>query len=393
MDVEWTPTLSTFGLNASTLYSGWIALSPKLRSALGVHFSALQKALSLDDDVALVLIKNPYYAAGLEHLLLQLKQLEIPYKDVLPLVSAHAAIATRVSDVLQKLITFDFELNTLRVESILSIREIGFFEGLITYLHERELLNATRLDILLRDGNRSFGIYMDCVTLLLKWDLFTAANENILLGVNGKVLSGIMESLVILDKGCGLSQDLFTTLVEGESEIQVIVSGLEVLQSRVPSFTSDEAKIVLLGEKSAKNIAGSLSFLAGAALATRENSAALLRMKDYARPIEIILYQLKRNHKSSDQTLTQANVDKTIAFAPWLMTPVLLNSLERIPYSSPLTMGRINALFSELSTLSGDSSDEEVAAALRACANIVDPSGTSGADLSQGRPQYRLPSV
>ena len=393
MDVSSTPTLSKFGLDTSVLNGAWTALSSKLRSSLDIHFTVLHEASMLDEDVASVFLQNPYSAAGLAKLLLQLNTLGIKYKEILPLVSSHASIASRVSDVLKKIIDFGFKMNAAQVESILSIREIGFFDSLITFFHERDLLNEARLNIFLQDGSRFFGAYMDCVTLLLRSSLFISANENILLGMNGETLGGITQSLAILDHGCGLSQDLFNTLVEGEKEIQAIAEGLEVLQSRVSHFTSDQAKIVLLGAKFAKPIAGSLSFLAGAGLATPENGESLLCMKTYAKAIEIILYQLKRNQKSSEKTLTQENVDRTIALAPWFMEPVLLDSLERIPWSNPLTMGRINALFSELSKLSSDSPEEEKVYALTACADIVNPSGMRGVEMPEGRPQYRMPSV
>ena len=261
---------------------------------------------------------------------------------------------------------------------MLSIQEADAIDAFIELLHGSGRLTEARLDALLKKRNFPVGAYVSSLKVLSKWYLCTDSNETLLQSVDSDNLNDISLSLVTIDEfGQKLSQELLEALVKYQSDCKAIYTGLSFLQSRIKLFTPAQAMTIITAGNAANSVSGNLVFLIQSGLDSRENCDSLLRTKDCAKSIEIILYQLK-----CKMAITQDNFNRVIEVAHLLADPVVMGRLTHISWSSPLTLPRIDALLSTLSTFSSCTTDAERDDLLATCATIIDPGLARGGNLS-----------
>lgn len=377
METSDVPLLSKFDLTSSEAERIWSALPSRFRESIELNFVLLHSKSLLDNDVAILLMRNPYYSLCLTQLLIQLHTMGMTLSDHLTSLSSKAYIAHHHEALFKKMVAWGCVMDTDRVNAVLSVWEVDAFDSLLEFWHVRKMLNQDRLDSVLQKKASSISGYVNCLKVLFSSYLNSLADEEILLNIADEHINDVGFSLRLLDSGSVLSRELWLALVEHQHDAKSITEGLEVLTSRVESPEPLPVLTVIRAADVAESVAGSVSFLIKCGLASDENCAALVRTKAYSKPIEILLFQLTRQSGA-----TPENIHSLIQVAPILMEPILMDRLKRISFFSPMPVSHINELLRLLSTLSTETLETletletDKTEVLTRCARLIDPAFT-----------------
>ena len=369
MDEKENAELKALGLNADNLNSEWHTLSPRLRALVGKDLVALHKASLLNEDLALVLVKNPYYSSGLVALILQLHALKISHRPYFSTIVEHAFAAQKLTNIFKKLSGYGYEISESRVTCILTTTEHGALNYSIELLHKMGLLNDARLDTLLSETCGWVRSYADMLVNLVKKGLLS--QESKLLGIHPSCASSV--SLCVEQLQTMLQPELFERLLTSQEDAECIATGLEILTVRLPHFKIEDVVTVIACGKNANFAAECLSFLFYAGLLVDgANRERLLPAKDALSVVVFFLYQLKCN-----KSITQDRFIQVIDVAPLVAkTSVLMHSLDSVKWIEPLLLRRIDALLEELKKLR-ECTEDEKAAITKKCSMLI----TKGSEL------------
>ena len=390
METNDEPTLTQFNLKSPEVNSAWASLPPRQQAWLIPDYRLLYSNALLDDEIALLLIHNPYYSSYLAELLIQLHSMGETLPAHLNVLSTQSTVAKGLEALLKKLVALGCVMNTDCINHVLSLRQVDAFSALIDFWHEQGVFNQEFMENFLEKKIISIGDFVDCLKLLSEWHLYSNSNETLLSTIADEHLSDVLSSLRLLDSGCIISQELWLELVEHQSSAKPIAQGLNILDSRVPlPFERLHALTVIHATDAADSVAGSLSFLIKCGLDSEDNCKALIRTKAYSKPIEIVLFQLTRQHGA-----TPENIHAIFQVASLLMEPILLRKLQCIPFFSPVPPSHFNEMFRLLGTLASETpSTEEKNSILEECANLIEHrTKLGGGPPGDHALQYTMPS-
>lgn len=380
--------LSRFNLNGAEIEKHWDALNPRHKEILTPHFQRLYSETLLDEKTALFLMQHVNYSDWLTPLFLQLHALNLSISDHFSPLSAQAYIANKQEALLKKLQTLDYFIDNHRAHAILSLEEVEAVDRLINFWLKREKFDQSRLDNFLAKKITKISAYLGCLDILANWYIYTDANEALLAATPSAHLIHMRSCLEALNEGNCLSQDLFLALIAAEEHASAISEGLETLRSRTPSPIDPlYAMTIIRAGAQAKSVAGSLSFLIKNGLASSERCEQLIRTKSCSEAIEIVCFQLTRQHGA-----TSAHIDSVFALSRLLMEPVILDKLKRISFFSPVPLSHYAEVFRLLNTIGPDTTAEEKKETLIACATLFDPLSKLGGGLGERTPQCSMPS-
>ncbi len=382
------PTLD-FTLNTEDAIKAWDALESPIKERLIPHLNTLKSKSILDDGAAMLIMNNRFYASWLTNLLLQLHSMQRPLSDHLDAIAPRAHVAKKLEFILKKLVGLGCVMDNKLTNSVLSIKDVDAFDSLIDFWLQMKMFDQKSLSCFFDKKIAHIDSYVNCLKLLFKWHLNSDSVIEQLDNIAEPNLRTVDYCLHSLDTGGVLSQELWAALIAHQDNSLQINEGLTLLNTCMDSALKPEhALTVIKAAEAAKAVAGSLAFLIKAGLDSSDLCEELLRTKAYSKAIEIVLFQLTRQHGA-----THENIKYMFQVAPMLIDPIIMSKLQSIPFFSPIPTKQFNELFKQLLLLSPDAPEGERKEALLYCANILNLADKpGGGSLGERAPQSLFPS-
>ena len=138
------PTLD-FTLNTEDAIKAWDALESPIKERLIPHLNMLKSKSILDDVVAMLIMKNRFYASWLTNLLLQLHSMQRPLSDHLDAIAPQAYVAKNLEFLLKKLVGLGCVMDNKLTNSVLSIKDVDAFDSLIDFWLQMKMFDQKSL--------------------------------------------------------------------------------------------------------------------------------------------------------------------------------------------------------------------------------------------------------